>query len=41
MAAIEYRRQARNWNIAGIIGGLAVVVVTVIIIAVVLGVVVG
>ena len=39
-AAVEYRRKARNWNIAGIIGGVAAIVISIIIIVVVLGVVV-
>lgn len=38
-AAAEYRRQARQWNIAGIIGGVVVIVISLIISAVVLAVV--
>ena len=40
LAAIEYRRQARKWNIAGIIGGVVIIVVSLIILAIVLGVVI-
>lgn len=39
-AAVEYRRKARNWNIAGIVGGVAVIVISIIVLAIVLGVVV-
>ena len=39
-AAVEYRRKARNWNIAGIVGGVAAIVISLMILAVVLGVVI-
>ena len=37
---MEYRRKARNWNIAGIVGGVVVIVISITVIAIVLGVVV-
>ena len=39
IAAGEYRRQARQWNIAGIIGGVVAIVISLIIVVVVLAVV--
>ena len=39
-AAAEYRSKARYWNIAGIIGGVSAIVISLIIIAVSLGVII-
>ena len=39
-AAAEYRKKARYWNIAGIIGGVSAIVISLIIIAITLGIII-
>ena len=40
IAAAEYRRKARQWNIAGIVGGVVAIVVSLIVLVVVLAIVI-